>query len=70
MKRLIYLSLAVFFCISNVSAYIDPGTGGMILGSAFPIFALILAAVAGFLLKFFYNPVKRAITLIINIVRR
>jgi hypothetical protein len=46
----------------NKKGYIDPGTGGMILGSVWPFILLALGAVAAFFLKIFYNPLKRLFT--------
>lgn len=42
----------------SVLAYIDIGTGSMLLGSIGPIIGLILAAIGAFFLKRFINPVK------------
>jgi len=39
--------------------YIDPGTGGMIVGSLWQSILVALTAVAGVLLRIFWNPIKR-----------
>ncbi|MBD3416569.1 MAG: hypothetical protein GF416_05480 [Candidatus Altiarchaeales archaeon] len=40
--------------VGCVSAYIDPGTAGMIVGgSIWPLLAAIAAGILGFFLKFF-----------------
>ncbi len=41
------------------TAYIDPGTGGMILSSSGSIIGLILAVIAGFFGKYLINPIKK-----------
>jgi hypothetical protein len=39
--------------------YIDPGTTGVIIGGAiWPFIVAVLAAVGGFLVKVFWNPIK------------
>jgi hypothetical protein len=45
-------------CVKSVSAYIDPGTGGMIIGgSLWPLIVAGLAAAGGFILGLF-KPVR------------
>ena len=47
----------------NKQGYIDPGTTGMIIGgSIWPFLVAIGAAIAGFLVKFFWNPIKNFFT--------
>jgi hypothetical protein len=40
-------------------AYLDPGTGGMILGSIWPIILSIVAVIVGFFIKYFFTPIKK-----------
>ena len=54
-----FLALAILLCTTKVSAYIDPGTGGMIVGSAWPFIIAVLAAIGGFFLKYFFKPIKK-----------
>ncbi len=42
----------------NKKGYIDPGTGGMLVGSIWPMILTVLAAIGGFFAKWFYKPVK------------
>jgi hypothetical protein len=52
--RIPLLVSAGFAATKSVSAYIDPGTGGMIVGgSLWPIIAAALAAAGGFILGLF-----------------
>ena len=39
--------------------YIDPGTTGIVVGSVWPAVLAALAAIAGFLAKVFWKPIKR-----------
>ncbi len=39
--------------------YIDPGTTGIVVGSVWPAVLAALAAIAGFLTKVFWKPIKR-----------
>jgi hypothetical protein len=56
--------LSVVLSASSAAAYIDPGTGGMIVGGAggalWPILAAAAAAVCGLLLRFF-GPIKAGV---------
>jgi len=57
-RKLLCLVTAALFTAAPVSAYIDPGTGGMIIGgSIWPIVAAMLAAAGGFILSLF-KPVR------------
>lgn len=42
----------------NKRGYIDPGTGGMIVGSIWPLILAVLATIGGFFVKRFYKPIK------------
>ena len=47
----------------NKKGYIDPGTGGMIIGGAiWPFIVAVFAAIGGFFVKFFWKPIKRGLT--------
>ena len=59
-KHLTSMSVLLFI-MPCVSAYIDPGTAGMIVGgSIWPIIVAAAAAIAGFIWKFF-NPIKQGV---------
>lgn len=50
--------LILFPC--SASAYIDPGTGGMIVGgSLWPLLTAVFAGGLGLAIRFFYDPIKR-----------
>ena len=52
--------LTGLFCIGSAQAYIDPGTAGTIIGgSIWPFIAGIFAVIGGFLVKYFFSPIKR-----------
>lgn len=56
--------LAVLMLATDASAYIDPGTGGMIVsgigGAIWPLIAAFFAAVTGIIIKFF-KPIRNMI---------
>ncbi|MFW9882253.1 MAG: hypothetical protein ACFFG0_55025 [Candidatus Thorarchaeota archaeon] len=63
----IYLILILIMLIqlNNTFAYIDPGTGGMIIGnSIWPFIIAIFAVIGGFFLKYFFKPIKRGVLVI------
>lgn len=60
--KLICLFLLGLIEIKAALAYIDPGTGGMIIsGGIWPFIVAAFAAVAGFLLKYFFEPIKKGV---------
>lgn len=64
-KGLQVLLLSFFgFLILNKSAYayLDPGTGGIILSSLWLLILAFLTAVAAFLAKHFWHPLKKRIS--------
>jgi len=61
LQRSFFLALAILLCTTKVSAYVDPGTGGMIIGSVWPFILAILAAIGGFFLRYFFKPIKKTL---------
>lgn len=59
LKKMFFLTVIIIFQVNLASAYIDPGTGGMVLGSIWPFIVAVFAAIGGFFVKFFYKPIKR-----------
>jgi len=57
-RQLLFL-LILINNISLVSAYIDPGTGGMIISSSGGIIGLIIAMIIGFFSKHIFKPFKK-----------
>ena len=57
-KSCLLVSAILLYTI-KVSAYVDPGTGGMIIGSVWPFILAILAAIGGFFLRYFFKPIKK-----------
>ena len=61
-KKLI-IFLIILLNVKFTIAYIDPGTAGTIIGgSIWPIILAVFAAVGGFFIKYFYNPIKRGLS--------
>jgi len=60
MEKLFVLEFLVIFLglTSPVLAYVDPGTGGMVVGSVWLMILAVLAAIGGFFAKMFYKPLK------------
>ena len=57
--RYFLLILLLISLAKSSLAYVDPGTGSMIIGSIGPIMGLVLGAIGGFCLKRFINPIKK-----------
>lgn len=57
--RLLIALLAFLALSAFASAYIDPGTGGLIIGSIGPIIAAIIGAIVAFITLKFIKPVRK-----------
>lgn len=55
---------------SSAAAYIDPGTGGAIIGSSGPIIAGIIAVVGAIAGRYFIVPIKRAASGVIKVFKK
>jgi hypothetical protein len=69
------LKIATFYAASavlaqSVFAYIDPATGGMIVGSVWPFIIGVLGAIGAFFLRNFYKPIKSNISRIWKKIKR
>jgi hypothetical protein len=54
------LNLIIVIVNSTIAlAYIDPGTGGMIASSIWPLILGIFTAIGAFCVRYFFKPVKR-----------
>ncbi|MFH0859748.1 MAG: hypothetical protein V1921_00950 [Candidatus Altiarchaeota archaeon] len=47
--------------IQSASAYIDPGTGGMIVGGLWPVITGALALAVGLFIKYLLKPTKKSV---------
>ena len=45
---------------TSVSAYIDPGTGAIIIGGIWNLIVALFTALIGVLIKVFWKPIKKA----------
>ncbi len=70
LQKSCFLASAILLCTTKVSAYIDPGTGGMIVGSAWPFILGILAAVGGFFLRYFFKPIKKTFLKLWKLIKK
>lgn len=52
--------------LPSAFAYIDPGTGGMIIGSLWLVIAGIFAIIFGFIVKYFSQPIKKWTLTLLN----
>lgn len=63
MKKPYLILFALFICIvvlSNTTlAYLDPGTGGAIIGSLWPLIVIIFSTIGAFIVKWFWSPIKK-----------
>ena len=58
-------SHALFICLVVLTpqlsyAYIDPGTGATFVGSLAPLLVGLFTGAAAFVIKYFWDPIKRA----------
>jgi uncharacterized BrkB/YihY/UPF0761 family membrane protein len=61
MVRIICCVILFLLAASEVAeAYIDPGSGGLLVGTLLPIILAFLSTVAAFALKYFWVPITRA----------
>jgi len=62
MKKIFLISLMMFVMIvllsSNVLAYIDPGTGGVLINTIWPFIVAFFSAVFALIVKWFWKPIK------------
>lgn len=62
MKRIVlalYVSVWVAALSHPALAYIDPGTGGVLMSTIWPFIVAVFAAVIAFFVKWFWNPIKK-----------
>ena len=57
-RILLVIPIALVVLSNNVFAYIDPGSGGVILNTIWPLIVALFAAVGAFLTKYFWSPIK------------
>lgn len=58
-KYLIF-ALSFFSLVEPAFAYLDPGTGGVILSSLWPLVVAFFTGILGFLVKHFWKPLKKS----------
>lgn len=61
LNKFIFFLILLVILSGKVLAYVDPGTGGMVVGSVWHIFLAVLGAVAALFVKIFYKPIKNKI---------
>ena len=57
-KSVMFLFLAASLLANRANAYLDPGTGGVIIGSIWPLILAFFTAVGAFFVKWFWKPIK------------
>jgi len=60
-KSFIFTFVFVLFNVGFVRGYIDPGTGGMIIGNLWSWISAVAGAVVSFLIIYFFKPLKKKI---------
>ncbi|MBA3064252.1 hypothetical protein FP803_02330 [Candidatus Woesearchaeota archaeon] len=70
LQKFCFLVLGILLCTTKVSAYVDPGTGGMIIGSIWPFILAILAAIGGFFFKYFFKPIKKTFLKLWKLIKK
>ena len=56
MKKAISSFFVCMFCAASVAGYIDPGTGGMIVGSVWSSIWALFTGALGFIIITFWKP--------------
>ena len=55
----LYASLWVAALSHSALAYIDPGTGGVLMSTIWPLIVAVFSAVIAFFVKWFWKPIKK-----------
>ena len=58
-RFLLIFSALLLALSSNVFAYLDPSTGGVLLNTIWPFIVAFFTAVIAFFIKWFWNPIKK-----------
>ncbi len=65
-SQILIVSSVTFVILSASSlAYLDPGTGGMIINTIWPLIVTLFAAIGAFFVKWFWKPIKRSFSKLI-----
>jgi len=57
-QMLIIVAVSVALSSEAAFSYLDPGTGGAILGSLWPLLIALFMSIGAFLTKYFWKPIK------------
>ena len=69
MKKTFIIILVCLISVRQTVAYIDPGTGGLLLESIVPFVLSVLAVIGMFFATYFYKPIKRFFKKIFEFVK-
>ena len=58
LRLLFIISVALVVLSKTVFAYIDPGTGGIILNTIWPLIITVFVTIGAFFTKYFWRPIK------------
>jgi hypothetical protein len=71
MKRISIFLVVMIGYMETVLAYIDPGTGGMIIGGGlWPFILAVIVVISGFVIKFFFKPIKKGVLVVWGKIKR
>ena len=62
--------IASFMLNKDVCAYVDPGTGVAIIGSIWPLIIAFFSAIIAFIVKYFWEPIKRFISKLLRLKKK
>lgn len=57
-RFLLIVCFGILVLSENVFAYIDPGTGGVLLNTIWPLIVALFSVLATFFVKWFWKPIK------------
>ena len=63
-------ALMILYATSPVIAYIDPGTAGIVVSSVWPAIVRFFSVIGAFLVRVFFNPIKRGMKSLWQKIRR
>lgn len=58
LNKLVYFLVLLITLSGKALAYVDPGTGGIVVSSVWPMILATLAIIGGFFVKIFYKPIR------------
>ena len=65
-KLLLIVSIGLVALSKSVFAYLNPGTGWVLLNTIWPLLVAIFVAVGAYYTKYFWRPIKKKISKVLK----